>query len=95
MFSTLGVIMTSSELMFEGFNLMFAGMGFVIFFLFLLIYAIEFASKIINRFFPESEISTSPQSKQPSMASSSDDVARLRPVIVAAIAHHRRQQGLK
>ncbi|OOF38059.1 oxaloacetate decarboxylase gamma chain [Rodentibacter genomosp. 2] len=89
--------MTSSELMFEGFNLMFAGMGFVIFFLFLLIYAIEFASKIINRFFPENESPTSSQfnQSQSTTVSNVDDIARLRPVIVAAIAHHRRQQGLK
>ncbi|OOF81906.1 oxaloacetate decarboxylase subunit gamma [Rodentibacter caecimuris] len=90
--------MTSSELMLEGFNLMFAGMGFVIFFLFLLIYAIEFASKIINRFFPENESPTSSQPNQtPSTAMSNvnDDMSRLRPIIVAAIAHHRRQQGLK
>ncbi|OOF62989.1 oxaloacetate decarboxylase subunit gamma [Rodentibacter sp. Ppn85] len=89
--------MTSSELMLEGFNLMFAGMGFVIFFLFLLIYAIEFASKIINRFFPESESLTSshPTQAQSTAVSKVDDIARLRPVIVAAIAHHRRQQGLK
>ncbi|MCR1838417.1 oxaloacetate decarboxylase subunit gamma [Pasteurella caecimuris] len=89
--------MTSSELMLEGFNLMFAGMGFVIFFLFLLIYAIEFASKIINRFFPENESPTSSQlnQSQSTTVSNGDDIARLRPVIVAAIAHHRRQQGLK
>ncbi|OOF77517.1 oxaloacetate decarboxylase gamma chain [Rodentibacter caecimuris] len=90
--------MTSSELMLEGFSLMFAGMGFVIFFLFLLIYAIEFASKIINRFFPENKYPTSSQLNQtPSTAVSNvnDDMSRLRPIIVAAIAHHRRQQGLK
>ncbi|OOF85968.1 oxaloacetate decarboxylase subunit gamma [Rodentibacter ratti] len=90
--------MTDSELMFEGFNLMLAGMGFVLFFLFLLIYAIEFASKIINRFFPENESPISSQSNQSSQSttmSNVDDVTRLRPVIVAAIAHHRRQQGLK
>ncbi|OOF39505.1 oxaloacetate decarboxylase gamma chain [Rodentibacter rarus] len=89
--------MTGSELMFEGFNLMFAGMGVVIFFLFLLIYAIKLALKIINRFFPENESPTSSQSNQsPSTTVSNvDDIARLRPVIVAAIAHHRRQQGLK
>ncbi|OOF36198.1 oxaloacetate decarboxylase subunit gamma [Rodentibacter heidelbergensis] len=87
--------MTSSELMLEGVNLMLAGMGFVIFFLFLLIYAIEFASKIINRFFPKSDPAVSSQSKQSVQLSAGEDIARLRPVIVAAIAHHRRQQGLK
>ncbi|MCQ9120171.1 oxaloacetate decarboxylase subunit gamma [Rodentibacter pneumotropicus] len=89
--------MTGSELMFEGINLMFAGMGFVIFFLFLLIYAIEFASKIINRLFPEKTPPISSHANQPQSpaVSGADDVVRLHPVIVAAIAHHRRQQGLK
>lgn len=86
--------MTNTELMFEGINLMFAGMGFVMLFLFLLIYAIQFSSKIINQFFPENAPASSPPKVQ-SNVSCADDMERLRPVIVAAIAHHRRQQGLK
>ncbi|OOF43686.1 oxaloacetate decarboxylase subunit gamma [Rodentibacter trehalosifermentans] len=86
--------MTSSELMFEGFNLMFAGMGFVIFFLFLLIYAIKFSSSIINQFFPE-KTPTTQTTPSSTMPISDNDAERLRPIIVAAIAHHRRQQGLK
>ncbi|OOF55791.1 oxaloacetate decarboxylase subunit gamma [Rodentibacter myodis] len=84
--------MTGSELMLEGINLMFAGMGFVLLFLFLLIYAVVFSSKLINRYFPE------PVAPPPATRNAfppKDDIERLRPVIVAAIAHHRRQQGLK
>lgn len=84
--------MTNSELMLEGLNLMFAGMGFVLLFLLLLIYAIDFSSKLINRYFPEPIAQPTPSSVQPV---ANDDMERLRPVIIAAIAHHRRQQGLK
>ncbi|QPB43573.1 oxaloacetate decarboxylase subunit gamma [Rodentibacter haemolyticus] len=84
--------MTGSELMLEGINLMFAGMGFVILFLFLLIYAVGFSSKLINRYFPE-PITTPPSA--PNSSTDKDNLEQLRPIIVAAIAHHRRQQSLK
>lgn len=83
--------MTNAELMQEGVNLMFSGMGFVLVFLLILIFAIGLMSKIINRFFPEPII---PSPTPPQVQSSQcDDLERLRPVIVAAIAHHRRKQG--
>ncbi|OOH87358.1 oxaloacetate decarboxylase gamma chain [Pasteurellaceae bacterium 15-036681] len=84
--------MNSTELVMEGLNLMFAGMGFVIGFLILLILAISLMSNLINRFFPE----PAPAQAQPTIPikTDSDDLEHLRPVIVAAIAHHRRQQGL-
>ena len=88
--------MTSAELFGEGINLMFSGMGFVLVFLLILIWAIGLISKLINRFFPE----PLPSPKMPSnttalSATPTDDFERLRPVIVAAIAHHRRTQQFK
>ena len=88
--------MTSAELFGEGINLMFSGMGFVLVFLLILIWAIGLISKLINRFFPE----PLPSPKTPSnttelSAAPTDDFERLRPVIAAAIAHHRRTQQFK
>ncbi|QLD33677.1 oxaloacetate decarboxylase subunit gamma [Mannheimia varigena] len=83
--------MTNAELFGEGLNLMFAGMGFVMFFLLALIYAITCLSTLINRYFPE-PIPTPPMPKAVPPAPA-DDLERLRPVIAAAIAHHRRVQG--
>ncbi len=76
-------MMSPSELIGEGINLMFSGMGFVLVFL-------------LNRFFPEPqpEPKTSPNSTALS-AAPTDDFERLRPVIAAAIAHHRRTQQFK
>ncbi|HDR1044711.1 oxaloacetate decarboxylase gamma chain [Pasteurella multocida] len=83
--------MTNAELLQEGINLMFAGVGFVMLFLFILIYAIEFMSKLVNTYFPEPVKAPSTKPIQ----TENHDLERLRPVIVAAITHHRRQQGLK
>jgi len=89
-------MMTPTELIGEGINLMFSGMGFVLVFLLILIWAIGVMSKLINRFFPEPqpEPKTSPNSTALS-AAPTDDFERLRPVIAAAIAHHRRTQQFK
>ena len=88
--------MSPSELMGEGINLMFSGMGFVLVFLLILIWAIGLMSKLINRFFPEPQpaLKTSQNSTALS-AAPTDDFERLRPVIVVAIAYHCRTQQFK
>ena len=85
--------MTNAELFSEGVNLMISGMGFVMFFLFILIYAIALISKLINQHFPE-PIPAPVSKPQVATPPIQDDLERLRPVIVATIVHHRRKQGL-
>lgn len=87
--------MTDSQLIIEGVNLMFVGMGFVMLFLLLLIGAISLMSGLINRFFSDADTHR-PQNMPvvPQPPTAADDATRLRPVIIAAINHHRRQQGI-
>ena len=84
--------MTEKELFLEGVNLMISGMGFVMVFLLLLIGAIDTISEFINRFLSRTELQ--PEQLKSTTAATEDDLERLRPVIVAAIAHYRRSKGL-
>ena len=86
--------MTHAELFGEGVNLMFSGMGFVMIFLFILIYAIKWMSLLINRYFREPIVAPIPPKPAATIPQAADDIERLRPVIAAAIAHHRKKQGL-
>lgn len=85
--------MNETELLREGVTLMFVGMGFVLCFLFLLIVAMNAMSKAIQRFLPEQGSPSSSSLSSAIEQMNDDELTKLRPVIIAAIAHHRRQQA--
>jgi oxaloacetate decarboxylase gamma subunit len=80
--------MTQSDLLLEGVELMFIGMGTVMVFLVMLIYAIRMMSVLVQRFAPEpvAPAVTSRPSRAPAPDSASPDVVA---AIQAAIHQHR------
>jgi oxaloacetate decarboxylase gamma subunit len=80
--------MTQSELLLEGVELMFIGMGTVLVFLALLIYAIRIMSALVVRFVPEpvAPAVTTRTRQAPAPATASPDVLA---AIQAAIHQHR------
>lgn len=86
--------MTKGELMLEGVNLMIAGMGFVMVFLLLLVYAVQLMSRIIARFTPDIPLPVTPI-PQPEQPLSSTDDALTKVAIAAALHHHRRTHDKK
>ena len=80
--------MTNGELMLEGVYLTIAGMGFVMVFLLLLVYAVQLMSRIIARFTPD-KLQPAIPIPQPEPPLPSTDEALTRVVIAAALHHHR------
>ena len=75
--------MEEVNLVFEGMKFMLLGMGTVFTFLVVLIFIMNFQTKIILKYFPEQEII--PTSKKPSQKDKNIKIA----AITAAIMHHK------
>ena len=80
--------MSEPGLMREGLALMVCGMGFVMIFLLVMVFALRLMSGIIARFSPAEAPAPAPT------APAADALAPLRPVIAAALHHHRRLHGI-
>lgn len=85
--------MTSSDLVMEGVELMFMGMGTVFVFLMMLVGLINLMSFVINRFFPDAApVAAAP--KRMAATSPQPVDAELLAVIGAAVSQHRaRRRG--
>ena len=84
--------MVSSDLFFEGVNLMLFGMGFVFLFLTVLVGVTTLMSKVIGRYFPDPVPAAAAPPRAPAAAPASDD-SELVAAITAAIRMHRNKQS--
>src|SRR5690606_29236007 len=88
-------IMTSSDLVMEGVELMLIGLGTVFVFLMMLVGLINLMSFVINRFFPDAAPVVAKPKRMAAASSGSHPVdAELLAVIGAAVSQHRaRRRG--
>lgn len=70
----------------EGFKFMLLGMGIVFIFLLLMIVVLEFQGRILTKYFPEKEKTTSTTPK-------ATDNTKIIAAITAAIQHHKNSKG--
>jgi len=76
-----------TNLIVEGFKFMGLGMGTVFLFLIVMIFAMNFMSKIVNKFFPEPKVSESTAAAV--AANTQDNSKKVAAAITAAVKHHR------
>jgi oxaloacetate decarboxylase gamma subunit len=86
-----GVKMTSNQLLLEGVELMFFGLGFVFLFLIMLVGAIRVMSRLIELFAPHTPVPAAAQSFTKSAIQQPD--ADVLAAIQSAINQHRARRG--
>ena len=79
--------MEETNFVFESVKFMLLGMGTVYIFLIIMVFIMNLMSKIINKYFPEPNPSTSPTQKQ--TASNANEKPKVVAAITAAIMHHK------
>ncbi len=85
--------MTPSQLLLEGVELMLFGMGFVFFFLALLILSIRVMARLLERFAPPVALSSVPAARAPARPTSDEIAPEVLAAIQAAIHQHRARRG--
>lgn len=76
-----------TNLIAEAFTFMILGMGIVITFLTVMIYALKLQSKLIGKYFPEKKVSS------PKLATTASSNTAKTAAIVAAVQHHKNLKG--
>ena len=80
---------TEVNLVVESFKFMILGMGVVFLFLIILVQVVNLQAKIIGKYFPDEEPSTTPTA--PSSSADSDESARVA-AIIAAVTEFRKNK---